>query len=455
MNVLKPGYESHLDYVIYNGPPNTICRQYTKNLNIESNLVEAVTLSPDLFNYIDNPSENVICAYIERNYYSFKLPQVNITKKIYISLIVQNISNYKKYNYELDNDDIMYIVTKNHKFLECIENQSYDMIYNAIKVSHYNNQKEITTNIFYGNSISWLENISSDFPKLIKSSCFTSEEITELYKILYKINNRTINAMDLTYVDDNTIIEYAKNGNNDILSEISTERLKKMESIIIDNKYHKLYKYISDKILKKKLLKENFLNGNLYDFPEEYADEDIIAHIINKKIYRMYNYINDETIKKKVYQTALLNGDTHSIPEEYIDNEIIENLLLKKDKYFVVPKKLQTLDNCVKMVECNFSNITKCYYFNKYILFDLVKKKQLQIPRTSRYWFIENMNEEQMIKILEIAPYYIQYTKHQTKTMIVTALNTSGYVLEYIKEKTPEYIELALKNEPKAIKFSK
>lgn len=189
-----------------------------------------------------------------------------------------------------------------------------------------------------------------------------------------------------------------------------------MESIIIDNKYHELYKCISDEILKKKLLKENFLNGNLYELSEEYVDEDVMAHIIDKKIYRLYNYINDESFKKKVYQSAILNGNMYSIPEEYFDEELVEKLLLKKDRYFIVPKKFQTLDNCVKIVECNFSNITTCYYFNKYILFDLVKNKQLNIPRQSRYWFIERMNEEQMIKILEIAPYYIQYIENPMDT---------------------------------------
>lgn len=77
-------------------------------------------------------------------------------------------------------------------------------------------------------------------------------------------------------------------------------------------------------------------------------------------------------------------------------------------------------------------------------------------PRKERFNFLHDYSEADLLKVLQVRPNLFMYLKpeQQSDTLIRHVLNWDGYCYCYIKNKSLEYLKLALKNEPKAIKYA-
>lgn len=80
-----------------------------------------------------------------------------------------------------------------------------------------------------------------------------------------------------------------------------------------------------------------------------------------------------------------------------------------------------------------------------------------QIPKKDRFNFICYFNEDALIRILKVKPDLLRIlsTDQQTDKLVSQVLQSDGYALQHIVNPTKEQIEIALLQQPKAIKYVK
>ena len=77
------------------------------------------------------------------------------------------------------------------------------------------------------------------------------------------------------------------------------------------------------------------------------------------------------------------------------------------------------------------------------------------IPKKNRFNFICYFAEDTLIRILKVKADLLRIlsTDQQTDKLVSEALQTNGYALQYITNPTKKQIEIALLQQPKAIKI--
>lgn len=100
MNILKEGYRNSLYYVTYNGPPNTeyAVYKYAVCSGDERSIIRAIEAGCNIFNYIENPSDNVLAAaIIHDNLFLSSHHKYKGNKILDIAIVKKNTSKFKEY----------------------------------------------------------------------------------------------------------------------------------------------------------------------------------------------------------------------------------------------------------------------------------------------------------------------------------------------------------------------
>jgi hypothetical protein len=79
------------------------------------------------------------------------------------------------------------------------------------------------------------------------------------------------------------------------------------------------------------------------------------------------------------------------------------------------------------------------------------------IPKKDRFNFIRYFNEDALIRILKVKSDLLRILSvdKQTDALIKEVLRSNGYALQYVINPTKIQIEIALLQQPKAIKYVK
>ena len=200
VKLLSSGYESALIYVVYNGPPNTIYNRYNGYLYDEEGLIKAIKFCKDLYRFIKNPSEKVICSYIE--FYGtdgIKNSMPEITKNIAKSIIINDYNKFNLYSEFFNNDDVIdiikfnpHMIKFNPHMIKYANNQTYEMCNDAITRIYNKRQNKIYSELFYGGSGIWHNKINANFAECIKCENLNNDEINKLYAKLFSLDKNTI-----------------------------------------------------------------------------------------------------------------------------------------------------------------------------------------------------------------------------------------------------------------------
>jgi len=80
-----------------------------------------------------------------------------------------------------------------------------------------------------------------------------------------------------------------------------------------------------------------------------------------------------------------------------------------------------------------------------------------QIPKKNRFNFICYFNEDALIRILKVKSDLLSLLseRQQTDKLVSEVLQINGYALQYVINPTKTQIEIALLQQPKAIKYVK
>ncbi|ARF08196.1 hypothetical protein Catovirus_1_246 [Catovirus CTV1] len=167
--------------------------------------------------------------------------------------------------------------------------------------------------------------------------------------------------------------------------------------------------------------------------PKQFQNSEMKDTIINNKVYELYKYINAEDNIKEIY-INIFKEDTNNIK--------------------FTPEKYQTYEMCADSVTKNIYNLQYCYFITAKLLNQIFAMKK-GTSRKTRYDFINNFEEESIIKIIKIRPHFLSRIEKQTHNIIMAAITEDGSVYSYIKNPNPEYERIAniYKRKPKKTMF--
>ncbi|AVL95197.1 hypothetical protein ma810 [Moumouvirus australiensis] len=439
-NILKPDFYNYLEVVLYNGPPNTLYGKFHGfvgygEYGCEDGIIKALkecSSTHNLFDNIINPSDNVIIAYLKREKYSFYKIK-NPSKHVIKFAISQDQKRFPKFKNLFNENEILELLEICPDIIKYIEKPTYLMCKLAV------------------GKIGWcIEYINN--PSL------------ELCKLAIERNPMTICCID----KNKQTPELCKKAVNDICLKTNSY----LNSDILKN-----LNYIDDEIIDK-IIDSKFLSTEFNHIPREYLTEKRIRKcVINcpecikyldeltqdlcclafDKDFNVIEYIPHEFQTANMTNFIKNNNKYKLIPfikdldQNYCDrmfNHYESNL-----KY--IPFKYQTKNMCLKAIERDYDYLQHCGHIDNDILNAVFKSRQLQnTPKKDRFNFIKYFENDVLLRIIKVRPFLISVLpeEKQSDEIIRTALNLNGYALEYVKNKRFEYVELALKNQPKAIK---
>ena len=128
MNILPEDFQRNVEYVEYNGPPETL---YGTFCIYSYNLLEAIKLKvyPFEYNKIIDPSPEVTIAYLQ-TYYSASIKEVkDPTREIIMEVFggsnrYKEMGLFKKYLDKLYDVDILSLLRKNPQLIKEIETEN-------------------------------------------------------------------------------------------------------------------------------------------------------------------------------------------------------------------------------------------------------------------------------------------------------------------------------------------
>ncbi|AGC02354.1 hypothetical protein H012_gp095 [Acanthamoeba polyphaga moumouvirus] len=443
-NILKPDFYNHLEVILYNGPPNTLYGKYHGYVGYgeygcEDGIIKALDKcwSVDyLFDNIINPSDKVIIAYLKKRKSSFdkiKNPSRNVIK----FAITQDYKIFLKYKHLFNENEILEILAECPNIIEFIEQPTYLMCRLVIEKNSW--------------CIEYIKNPSHKLCELAIEK----------------------NPMSICYIDkNNQTPELCKNAIIGICSNSS--RYYSNSNIL------KKLQYIDDEIIDE-IINSKFLLCEYNSIPKEYLTEERIKNCITKcpecikhmdeltqELCDLAFNNNYKTIKyiphqfQLTYMTNFIkNNDIYylipfikDLDQNYCDNMF--NHYWSNIKY--IPPEFQTKEMCKKVVKEDYNYLQYCAHIDNNILDEIFMSHQLKnTPKKDRFNFIKYFENDVIVRIIKVRPYIISVLpeEKQSDEIIRTALNANGYTLEYVINKRFEYIELALKNQPKAIKHIK
>lgn len=372
-------------------------------------------------------------------------------------MLVQQNSylNYQMHLNTLTDDTIIDILRHKPKLFQKISNPSDLVIMTAIDLDrtnffHLKNpSKNIIKHMLYKNmdAIDFFPNV------------FTSDELINLIElnpfVIKYISNPSpdicIKVIQLIFNDQTKysgpVLKYLTYINQEMVDQIIQIKFLLDEFNYIPAKYltdqiiikaiytnHNVMKFISEKYLNQTICTDIFnLNVNSFRFiPEKFKTDNMINCIYANKHYHLVEYIE-------------------SLSQEICDKIFNEN----PENFCYIPKHFRSKQVSQYIVKINHNLLDDCEHIDDDILSQIFKS-QPKVPKVDRFLFINNLNEETIIKIISIRPSLLRVVSElkQTDKVICTALNSSGYFLEYVINKTDKYIQLAINNEPKAIKYA-
>jgi acyl carrier protein len=136
------------------------------------------------------------------------------------------------------------------------------------------------------------------------------------------------------------------------------------------------------------------------------------------------------------------------------------DLLISRGLCYIrtIPKEFQTLKMSLDCVEYYKPLLECCYCIDLSVLNSIFKSKSnTHIPKKERFNFIINFNEDALIRILKVRSNLLSILPldKQTDKLIKEVLQSDGYALQYVINPSKEHIEIALDQQPKAIKYVK
>lgn len=280
--------------------------------------------------------------------------------------------------------------------------------------------------------------------------------------------------------NESKIIKLLKQG-VDIYKDIDDLTLE-MSKLVLQNRYitdltyFKYWDYeLIDMILADKSIISNF--DVIPDLSLHQIQKAILIHPLRLKCFT--NIIFDQEIYTKAYdqnykcieyipydfQTDYMHNDIRNNHLEFVrflrdrNQSDFDELISKYSGYIeYVPEEFQTITMCKECVEYNKSLLKYCYYINNGMLMSIFKaESNKNTPKKDRFDFIYDFNEDALIRILKVKCDLLRIlpAHKQTDRLIREVLKTNGYALQHIINPTKEHIEIALLQQPNAIKYVK
>lgn len=418
-NILLLEFYNYLDIEIYNGPPETIEIPYTKPVlsGNEHSIIKALEACGPLmlFKYIYNPSDNVILLYLRKYTYTcLKYIKINRKPSKYLvqNAILINGQNFKDYKDMFSEQEIIKFLEHNPHILQSIDNPTYEMYKIAMSkrgrlITHVANQTLELCKLAIKNIIEEKGTYFNhcDFLKHIK---FWDDEMSDMI-----VNDRR-------FCD-----------NLDIIPNLSIEKIEK--AILINPMRLKCFSNIifSEEIY----VKAYNINFECIKFIPENCQTDDICNDIRNKYLIYIQYSRDKNI----------DDFNKLISQNYKNIQFI-------------PENYQTIEMCKLVVNQNYSYLNYCYCIDKEMLFNIFKSKYMkETPKKERFDFIIGYDEAALIRIIKVDTRLLRTLPEnkQTDNLIKEILKQDGYALQYVISPTQEHFDIALQNQPNAIKYVK
>lgn len=300
--------------------------------------------------------------------------------------------------------------------------------------------------------------------------------------LIYKsvlINNSNFKDYKSTF-NESEIIQLLKEG-ADIYSDIDDLTLE-MSKLVLQNRYITdltYFKYWDDELIDMIINDKSIvLNFNIIHSLSLYQIEKAIkVHPFRLKYFTNITfdkdlYINSydksyECIEYIPYnfQTDYMLIDIRTNHLEFVrflrdKNQADFNELISRCSYYIeyVPEEFQTLEMCKKCVSYKESLLEYCCCIDNEILNSIFKsEKNKNRPKKDRFNFICYFDEDALIRILKVKIDLLRLlsTNQQTDRLVREVLQYNGYALQYVINPTKEHIEIALLQQPNAIKYVK
>lgn len=416
-NILLPEFHRWMHVTLYNGPPETITVPYDKPVysgNEYSILAAMKKCGTHCFSCIVNPSDAVILEHL-KNWKHTLLKNIKIqrtpSKYLIKNAILLNSENFKDYKEIFDDSEIIEFLHNDPFIIEDITDPSDEMIKIAVEkkgrlIQHITNQtlelcviavtnivQDPGTYYIHDNFISKIKYWNSDMVDMIIND-------KRLVKNINVLPN--LSASDITKA---------------IL--INPLRLEFFQTIIFDEELYDKAFNINCKCIK--FIPHDFQTDSMHDFIKT-NDPSLIQYLKNKTSLDFVNIV------------AKNYWNIQYVPEEF-----------------------QTIEMCKTVVKYNYDLLKYCFCINKELLNNIFKSRDPNIPRKDRFNFIRYYNEDVLIRILKADSSLLRVLseKEQTDKLVIETLESDGYGLQYVLEPTQEQIDIAVKNQPKAIKYIK
>lgn len=279
---------------------------------------------------------------------------------------------------------------------------------------------------------------------------------------------------------EHEIIKLLKQGAN-IYKYIDDLTLE-MSKLVLQNKYSKdltYFKYWDDELIDM-IIADKYIISNFNIIPDLSLNQIIKAILINPlRLKCSTNIIFDKDLYINSYEQDhnCIEYIPYDFQTEYMHTDVRTNHLLcvtflrdKNQDDFdkliseysgnirYVPEEFQTSEMCIKCVEYYKPSLEYCYYIDNEILISIFKSEDNKnIPKKDRFNFIKHFNEDALIRILKVKIDLLRVLSEdkQTNRLVREILQLDGYGLQYVINPTKEHIEIALLQQPKAIKYVK
>lgn len=515
-NILLPDFYTHLRYVIYNGPPNTLYADYTEPVRTEDQIAKAVvTCKWGMYCNIINPSITVMAAYCSIS--SYHLDEIyNPPKQLVACCMAEDYTLYPKYKTFFP--DVTEALKVNARIIRYIDNPKNEWKLEVIKrdLASLNDIKEQTVEVcelaaqmlhdnskehfkmvlrddpwvgndvlmgiayiklFTGQDCGFLGKTRSwQYPISVKDFHIFNDKIVDLLikvpKFIFKLTD-----IPTQYWTQDRLRTVLKT-NPKILESYPDERLIPDDGYEIAWKSDPLvYPYIPKEyrtvemtqmvkqtyplLIKEAAKKDKKIEDArmMQKWKDALEGKVVMTQALCDDIFAIdagqYQYIPDE------HQTAVMLNYIKQqryklLPYvKHLTREDCEEVMAKfPDAIRYVPEKWHTKEMGMLAIKSDKRNLQWCYVITKEML-DFIFKSATG-PRKERFNFLRTCDELALLRILKVRPSLIMYldAKQQTDTLVRQVLEWDGYCYQYIQNKSLEYLKIALESQPKAIKYA-
>lgn len=504
-NILSLKFYDRLKYIIYNGPPETLYARYTEPVTTENEIANAIIMCIDgLYECIINPSIIVMGAYCRK--WVLNLDRIcNPPRELYVECIKYDPDLYPKYKHlfsdnrealeinphiikflESPSDNLkLFAVKKDISALKSINEQNYEIceyVSYELKEHHLKYLIVVTksdpfagsglqrgiayTKLATGLDFSYLTKIQSrEYPiKITDFKLFNDVIVDNLICIPEFIFS--LNSIPESYWSNDRLRLVLKS-NPQILKSYPILDASLYE--VITNKEY--YPYIPDRYQTKEIKTIIEDDPNL-KYKNERSQKEFAKRVtINE--WKNATEVNQDLCNRifdiDPYQFSKIPAQFHTdhmirvVIERYYSlipyiNNLTRDMALEiirknPDAIEYIPLTLHTEEICRLAVTSRGYNLKWCGVITNSMLTHIFKTTQGK--RCERFLFLHKYSESELLRILEVRPNLLMYLKpeQQTDTIIKRVLSLDGFVYQYVVNKKPEYLELAMLNEPRAIKY--